>query len=150
MVTTIQHSSTNHFASNANKDCEDPMDVSASERSATRSGSGADTKKHDESVSANRFACGANQNCGNTITDRPTTRLHQAPGGTSTIILGSHDAMVSCNERTEQRFADDVEMTSVRRPIGGQATISVGSESSVDIFDQIMKERDADIATPAA
>jgi len=145
MVTTIQHSSTNHFASDANKDCEDPMDVPASERSATLFGSGADTKKHDEGVSANRFACGANQNCGNTITDRPTTRLHQAPGGTSTISLGSHDATVSFSERTDLRLADHA-----RRPIGGQATISVGSESSADIFAEILKDREADIATPAA
>lgn len=44
-----------------------------------------------ERVSANRFANGANQNCGNTITGRPTTRLHFAPGGASTICLGSDD-----------------------------------------------------------
>mmetsp|Transcript_106043 Transcript_106043/g.167470 ORF Transcript_106043/g.167470 Transcript_106043/m.167470 type:complete len:230 (-) Transcript_106043:93-782(-) len=41
-----------------------------------------------ESVSSNRFASGANQNCGNIITDRPTTRVHQAPGGRSQIVLG--------------------------------------------------------------
>jgi len=49
------------------------------------------TKILTEQVSANRFANGANQNCGNTITDRPTTRLHFAPGGASTICLGSDD-----------------------------------------------------------
>jgi len=44
-----------------------------------------------ERASANRFANGANQNCGNVITDRPTTRLHFAPGGASTICLGNDD-----------------------------------------------------------
>jgi len=33
--------------------------------------------------SSNAFANGANQNCGNVITDRPTTRLHAPPGGKS-------------------------------------------------------------------
>jgi len=39
-------------------------------------------------TSANRFASGTNQNAGNVLTDRPTTRLHQAPGGRSSIVLG--------------------------------------------------------------
>lgn len=39
-------------------------------------------------VSSNRYADGANQNCGNFITDRPTTRLHAPPGGKSSFSLG--------------------------------------------------------------
>jgi protein SPIRAL1 and related proteins len=39
-------------------------------------------------VSANVFASGANQNCGNFITDRPTSRVLSAPGGRSSIVLG--------------------------------------------------------------
>lgn len=39
-------------------------------------------------VSSNKFASGANQNCGNVITDRPSTRIHAAPGGKSSISLG--------------------------------------------------------------
>mmetsp|Transcript_720 Transcript_720/g.2481 ORF Transcript_720/g.2481 Transcript_720/m.2481 type:complete len:115 (-) Transcript_720:213-557(-) len=39
-------------------------------------------------LSSNAFANGANQNCGNVLTDRPTTRLHAPPGGKSTISLG--------------------------------------------------------------
>jgi SPIRAL1-like protein len=35
--------------------------------------------------SSNAFANGANQNCGNVLTDRPTTRLHAPPGGKSQI-----------------------------------------------------------------
>merc|ERR1712187_1021849 len=42
-------------------------------------------------VSANCFANGRHQNAGNTITERSTTRLHQAPGGTSTICLSHND-----------------------------------------------------------
>lgn len=38
-------------------------------------------------VSSNAFANGANQNCGNVITDRSTTRLHAPPGGKSSISL---------------------------------------------------------------
>ena len=39
-------------------------------------------------TSANRFATGSNQNCGNVITDRPTTRIHAPPGGRSNIFFG--------------------------------------------------------------
>jgi len=39
-------------------------------------------------VSANTFAQGSDQNCGNVITDRPTTRLHAPPGGKTSICLG--------------------------------------------------------------
>ena len=39
-------------------------------------------------VSSNRFATGSNQNCGNVITDRSTTRIHAPPGGRSTITFG--------------------------------------------------------------
>ena len=40
-----------------------------------------------ENVSSNAFANGANQNCGNVLTDRSTTRLHAPPGGKSSISL---------------------------------------------------------------
>lgn len=40
------------------------------------------------SNSSNAFANGADQNCGNFITDRPTTRLHAPPGGQSQISFG--------------------------------------------------------------
>merc|ERR1719408_520066 len=35
--------------------------------------------------SSNAFANGSNQNCGNVLTDRPTTRVHAAPGGGSQV-----------------------------------------------------------------
>jgi hypothetical protein len=39
-------------------------------------------------VSSNAFANGQNQNSGNFITDRPTTKINRAPGGGSSIVLG--------------------------------------------------------------
>lgn len=39
-------------------------------------------------VSSNQFASGSNQNSGNFITDRPTTRVHAPPGGRSQITFG--------------------------------------------------------------
>eukprot|EP00939_MAST-03C_sp_MAST-3C-sp1_P002399 g2399.t1 len=39
-------------------------------------------------TSSNAFACGSNQNAGNFITDRPSTRVHAPPGGRSQITFG--------------------------------------------------------------
>ncbi|CAK9039792.1 5-alpha-L-arabinanase) [Durusdinium trenchii] len=39
-------------------------------------------------VSSNAYACGGNQNCGNVITDRRSTRVAQPPGGSSSICFG--------------------------------------------------------------
>lgn len=39
-------------------------------------------------VSSNAYASGANQNCGNVLTDRPTTLVAAPPGGRSSIVLG--------------------------------------------------------------
>mmetsp|Transcript_77493 Transcript_77493/g.250742 ORF Transcript_77493/g.250742 Transcript_77493/m.250742 type:complete len:310 (+) Transcript_77493:35-964(+) len=39
-------------------------------------------------VSSNVWASGANQNCGNFISDRPTSRVVQPPGGGSSLQLG--------------------------------------------------------------
>ena len=40
------------------------------------------------SVSGNKFANGSNMNCGNVITDRPSSRVLQPPGGKSSIHFG--------------------------------------------------------------
>ena len=40
------------------------------------------------SQGSNAFASGANQNSGNFISDRSTTRLHAPPGGTTSISFG--------------------------------------------------------------
>merc|ERR1719201_945722 len=41
-----------------------------------------------DSRSSNAYACGANQNCGNFVTDRRTTRVAAPPGGRSQISFG--------------------------------------------------------------
>ena len=38
--------------------------------------------------SSNAYASGANQNCGNVLTDRPTSRVLAPPGGRSSISIG--------------------------------------------------------------
>merc|ERR1719258_1029720 len=50
------------------------------------------SEEHSQSVShgfrnrgGNAFANGAHQNCGNQITDRPSSRVTQAPGGSSSF-----------------------------------------------------------------
>ena len=52
----------------------------------------------EEPVSSNRFATGSNQNCGNVITGRSSTRLHAPPGGSSeagSLIFGGGERRVS-------------------------------------------------------
>ena len=39
-------------------------------------------------TSSNSFASGSNMNCGNVITDRPSSRVLNPPGGKSSITLG--------------------------------------------------------------
>ena len=43
---------------------------------------------HHSNQFSNAFANGSNQNCGNVITDRSTTRLHAPPGGQTSFSLG--------------------------------------------------------------
>ena len=45
-------------------------------------------KPHGVARGSNSYANGANQNCGNVITDRSTTRIHAPPGGKSSFQLG--------------------------------------------------------------
>ncbi len=42
----------------------------------------------NRSISNNAFANGNNMNCGNVLTDRPSSRVLNPPGGKSTICLG--------------------------------------------------------------
>mmetsp|Transcript_44058 Transcript_44058/g.94416 ORF Transcript_44058/g.94416 Transcript_44058/m.94416 type:complete len:537 (-) Transcript_44058:283-1893(-) len=41
---------------------------------------------------SNAFAMGANQNCGNVLTDTPTTRVNAPPGGATSVCLNWDDA----------------------------------------------------------
>jgi len=60
--------------------------------------------------SSNAYANGSDQNCGNVITDRPTTRLHAPPGGHSSISFGAddtaRDAPRSSRETQQNAFGD--------------------------------------------
>ena len=47
-----------------------------------------DTPPRKSSTSANVWATGSNQNAGNFLSDRPTTRVHAPPGGHSSIRFG--------------------------------------------------------------
>jgi len=92
--------------------------------------------------SANAFARGADQNCGNVLTERPTTRLHQAPGGDTTICLGS-SVDTSATEKVQKvsanRFAKganqnsgnvltDRSTTRIRHAPGGASTLSLSGD----------------------
>jgi len=78
----------------------------------------ADGKK---TVSSNAFANGANQNCGNKITDRPTTRLHQAPGGTSTICLGEDLSSEGTDHNTQPGKVASVEVAETKKTVSSNA-----------------------------
>lgn len=56
------------------------------------------------SVSSNAFACGSNQNCGNVITDRSTTRIHAPPGGKDSVgaLFGDAEADKPVQRRQPQ------------------------------------------------
>jgi len=69
-------------------------------------------------VSSNAFACGASQNSGNVLTDRPTTSLHAPPGGHSTICL----AAGAC---TADRLPRQGGVTA-----GGNSTVCLGTDAS--------------------
>ena len=47
-----------------------------------------DVSGPEYNVSGNAFANGNNQNCGNVITDRPSSRVLAPPGGKTSIQLG--------------------------------------------------------------
>lgn len=65
--------------------------------------------------SSNKYASGANQNSGNFLTDRSSTRLHSAPGGQSSICLGVEEDVSQVGCLT----------TKVRGSPGGPTSISL-------------------------
>ena len=93
-------------------------------------------------VSSNAFACGNNQNCGNVLTNRPTTLLHAPPGGRSTIRLG-HDPAEAAEGKSSKSEPRPVggedhlshwgevplRTTGHRVPAGGKSTICLGVEN---------------------
>jgi len=91
-------------------------------------------------VSSNRFACGTNQNHGNCISDRSTTRLHQAPGGTSSIDLSDGTCPAAKTATSANRFASgtnqnqgnwmtDRSTTRLQQAPGGTSSIDLSDNS---------------------
>merc|ERR1719171_2796832 len=105
---------------------------------------GDDTAKV-ETVSSNAFAQGADQNCGNVITDRPTTTgVRHAPGGASTICFG--DDTANGNTVSSNAFAQGADQNcgnvitdrpttgGVRHAPGGASTIILGGDDPAEAF----------------
>merc|ERR1719465_88860 len=46
-----------------------------------------DPKPQQKVLSSNMYACGANQNCGNVLTDKPTSRVLRPPGGGGSLQI---------------------------------------------------------------
>lgn len=111
-----------------------------------------------EKVTSNSFANGASQNVGNVLTERPTVRLHQAPGGKSTLVLGD-DAFTPVpaasgrvapgGESTIALGFDGEEaapaIATTRTAPGGQATVLLGAEASEARFDHCRRLEGADV-----
>lgn len=75
-----------------------------------------DDRSPQKRVSANVFANGGNQNSGNFLTDRPTTRVVAAPGGSSTCPFAR-------DENTNLGVTK-------RPPVGGRVSVKLGDDSS--------------------
>jgi len=101
-------------------------------------GGNADDPFNTHQTSSNQFASGANQNSGNTITDRSTTRLHHAPGGASSLCLGSDDpadvAGTSSNKfasganQNSGNTITDRSTTRLHHAPGGASSLCLGSD----------------------
>jgi len=87
------------------------------------------------SKSANNFSSNSNPNAGNVLTDRANTRVHQAPGGNSTICFGTDTAAErfpqgkSAKPELSLKPEDQVFAEHVSAPAGGNATIYLGGDS---------------------
>merc|ERR1719263_1738177 len=74
-------------------------------------------------ISSNRFASGCNPNAGNVLTERPTTRLHQAPGGNSSISLVDVSGSPAVGVAVKRVRPS---MNNARQPPGGASSFSLG------------------------
>jgi len=102
-----------------------------------------------ERASANAFASGASQNSGNVLTERPTTRVHHAPGGNSTLVLGDEEpaqaapssnafacgASQNCGNVLTERSS-----TRLHQAPGGDSTLVLGGGYPHDITEAREKE----------
>ena len=65
-------------------------------------------------ISSNAYATGSNQNSGNFITDRPTTKVHAPPGGRSQISFGDDTTTASKPTKTPVVEQTTASMKSLR------------------------------------
>lgn len=86
-------------------------------------------------VSSNKFANGANQNCGNMISDRPSTRVRQAPGGHTTICLSYDETPTKSVSKEALKIFDE---SSSIKAAGGEA-LSVAGKSTLCFDAEIPK-----------
>eukprot|EP00927_Polykrikos_kofoidii_P011685 TRINITY_DN14990_c0_g1_i1.p1 TRINITY_DN14990_c0_g1~~TRINITY_DN14990_c0_g1_i1.p1 ORF type:complete len:616 (+),score=103.08 TRINITY_DN14990_c0_g1_i1:87-1850(+) len=77
--------------------------------------------------SSNGYAQGSQQNSGNFITDRPTTAVRCAPGGTSTLCLGTDGLTTGGNTETTRS------PTAVRCTPGGKSSVCLGTDPATTI-----------------
>eukprot|EP01029_Cantina_marsupialis_P023364 TRINITY_DN580_c0_g1_i1.p1 TRINITY_DN580_c0_g1~~TRINITY_DN580_c0_g1_i1.p1 ORF type:complete len:202 (-),score=51.30 TRINITY_DN580_c0_g1_i1:201-806(-) len=82
-------------------------------------------------VSSNKFANGANQNCGNVITDRSTTRIHAPPGGRSQISFGGYEEPVAPKRRAEPKPAPVAPKAAAPAPVAHTAPSTAMPRSGV-------------------
>jgi hypothetical protein len=95
---------------------------------------------HCHRVSSNSFANSSNQNCGNVLTERPSTRLHQAPGGNSSIQFGegenappisvSSNKFASGTNQNSGNAITDKPSTKVCQAPGGSSSFSLGASEA--------------------
>jgi len=91
-----------------------------------------------KSQSSNAYATGSNQNCGNVLTDRPSTALKAPPGGVSTICLGTDDsspaapkssnAFANGSNQNSGNVISERSSTGIHAPPGGVSTICLGAD----------------------
>lgn len=96
-------------------------------------------------VSANAFADGANQNCGNMLTGRSTTRVAQPPGGASSLCLGGDPQPPSGGRGDAGRRSlrsDHVNRAQVANDFGG-------GDQSVSSTSRCAASRDQEVAPRA-
>merc|ERR1712222_109494 len=62
----------------------------------------ASTTASRKGTSSNAYASGANQNSGNVITDRPSTRVHAPPGGRSQISFGDDSTTAAAQNKSSK------------------------------------------------
>jgi len=81
-------------------------------------------------VSSNVFASGANQNAGNFVTDRPSTRVRCGPGGNSSICLGGDpDTSAPPPRKSAPRAAEPVSAPGGGYVVGGAQQTAGGDRA---------------------